>query len=79
MENSSAPAEVPAGWERDAATGKLRPVKGEVREQRRRNFLRRKCRHARARALACVLSQIMGDPVEVITSLIIVQLCPPDA
>jgi hypothetical protein len=34
---------------------------------------------ARARALACVLSQIMGDPVEVITSLIIVQLCPPDA
>ena len=58
MENSSAPAEVPAGWERDAATGKLRPVKGEVREQRRRNFLRRKCRHARARALAaCVVGR----------------------
>jgi len=27
---AEAPADVPAGWERDAATGKLRPVKGEV-------------------------------------------------
>ena len=36
MQQGTAPAEcVPAGWERNAATGKLRPVKGEVREQRR--------------------------------------------